>query len=243
MCIYAPIPQRVYIYLYLYLHFPKTDLGPWRRVGSTLRRRSLRLFVSVQRFGMKNQECLALLYGRLCVLQCVGVCCRCVASVLQACCSVVQCGAERSALWYEELGVVCPALWYTLCVAVYCSVLECVTVRCSVLQVCGKCVASVLQCVQRFGTRSQGSLSCFTVHVVCCSVLQCKLHCAVVCCSVLQRVACVLQPVASVLQLWCKYIAVCSVLWHEQSGVFCLALWCTLCVAVCCSVLQCTTVC
>jgi len=73
----------------------------------------------------------------------------------------------------------------TVCVAVYCSVLQCIAVCCSVLQcvaVCwlgkvGLCLQSVLLCV------------CCRV---CCSVLQCVavccsvLQCVAVCCSVLQ---------------------------------------------------------
>ena len=101
-----------------------------------------------------------------------------------------------------------------------CSVLQCVAVRCSVLQtyihtwhlvlqsvaVC----SSVLQCVQCVADVHTHSASCVAV---CCSVLQC----VAVCCSVLHCVADI----------------------HTHS-VSCVAVCCSVlqCVAVCCSVLQ-----
>jgi len=97
------------------------------------------------------------------VIQCVAVCCRCVAvcySVLKCvavCCSVLQCmcGKDSRVRGHPQLGVL-------QCVAVCCSVLQHIAAYCSVLQciaVCCKCIAvccSVLQCI-----------------TVCCSVLQC----------------------------------------------------------------------
>jgi len=92
-----------------------------------------------------------------------------------------------------------------------------VAARCSVLQVCCKCVASVLllaanqpfqseSCpLSRITASGHGRGSCHAT--MCCSVLQC----VAVCCSLLQHVA-----------------VCCSLLQH---------------VAVCCSVLQCVAVC
>jgi len=77
---------------------------------------------------------------RVCVLQCVAVCC----SVLQcvaACCSVLQCVAVRCSLFLGLLSVFLQVLRVCVlqCVAMCCSVLQCVAACCSVLQ----CVAVV----------------------------------------------------------------------------------------------------
>ena len=299
--IYTPIPQLVYTYLYLFFHFAKTDSTclyifvciftfSTTRFGSLAPSgehfaQALSSFVR-ERSALWHEEsgvsCPASRYTLCVAVYCsmLQVCCKCVASVLQCgavCCSVVRCVAERSVFWHEESGVACPELWYTLCVAVYCSVLECVAAHCvasvwqvcrncvaNVLQVCCKCVAvcckcvaSVLQCVASvlqvccsvFSALAQRVRGLFPalLYMLCvavyCSVCCIVLHYVAVCCSVLQRVASVLQPVASVLQLCSKYIAERSALWHEESGIFCPALWYTLCVAVYCSELQCTAVC
>jgi len=145
---------------------------------------------------------------------------------------------ERSALWHEESGVSCPASRYTLCVAVYCSM----------LQVCCKCVASVLQCgavccsvVRCVAERSvfwheESGVACpelwYTLCVaVYCSVLECV---AAHCVASVRQVCC--KCVANVLQMCCKCVA--SVL---QMCCKCVAsvLQCVASVLqVCCSVLQ-----
>ena len=122
-------------------------------------------------------------------------------------CAMAMCASMRSG---DRRSAVRSARYW--CVAVYYRVLQCVAVRCSVLDLeiavvpyevlgtdvlqCAAMYCSVLQCI-----------------AVCCSVLQC----AAVCCSVLQCVA-----------------ECCSV-WQ------CIAVHCSVlrCVAVCCSVLQC----
>jgi len=74
------------------------------------------------------------------------------------------------------------------CVAVCCSVLQCVA---GVLQVCCKCVAvccSVLQCVAVYCSVLQCIAVCFSALqcvALCCNVLQC----VTACCSVLQCAA------------------------------------------------------
>ena len=115
------------------------------------------------------------------------------------------------------------------CVAVCCSVLQCVTKQSTTtrhtrpvtnLKSSVTHQKSVLQCVAVW-------CSVLQCVAVCCSVLQCVvvycnvLQCVAVCCSVLQSVA----ECCSVLQ--CAAVC-CSVL---------------RCVAVCCSVLQCVAVC
>jgi len=80
------------------------------------------------------------------VLQCVAVCCRCVADVF-----------EDSVLMLQYAAVCCSVLQWLQCVALCCDVLQYVTVCYSVLQCADIAVCcSVLQCV-----------------AVCCSVLQC----------------------------------------------------------------------
>jgi len=146
------------------------------------------------------------------VLQCVAVCCMCVACVLHVCCGVLHCVAVRcSVLQCGAIGlrnkeeVVCSCMC-TYLVAVYCSecvavsVLQCDAVCCSVLQCVAVC-CSVLQYVA-VGPRQKIEVECsrMCIHVstaccrllVCCSVLQCVAVCcsvlqsAAVCCSVLQ---------------------------------------------------------
>jgi len=91
---------------------------------------------------------------------------------------------------------VCNITWPLQCVAVCCSVLQGVAVRCSALQ-CVKCVAvccSMLQCRPQRCAISPGldSSSSASYHT---SVLQCVaacctvLQCVALCCSVLQCVA------------------------------------------------------
>jgi len=99
---------------------------------------------------------------------------------------------------------VCNITWPLQCVAVCCSVLQGVAVRCSALQ-CVKCVAvccSMLQCRPQRCAISPGldSSSSASYHTsvlqcvaACCTVLQCValccsvLQCVAVCCSVLQQ--------------------------------------------------------
>ena len=122
--------------------------------------------------------CVAVRYN---ALQCVTV-----LQHVAACCSVLYC--------YRSLTLSCftrssgnKLFQFTL----HCSVLQCVVVRCSVLQVC----CSILQCVavrQKFDTFLIRQIVWkYTLPIqipclaVCCSVLQC----VAVCCSVLQCVA------------------------------------------------------
>ena len=110
--------------------------------------------------------------------------------------------------------------------------LQCVAVRCSVLQ-------CVLQCVAVWAAVSSASLHLGFVYLLpllhlCCSVLQCVAvccsvsQCVAVCCSVLQCVAVCCSVHTSALSIFClsyTYFTVCCK--------------CVLqCVAVCCSVLQ-----
>jgi len=106
------------------------------------------------------------------------------------------------------------------CVAVCCSMLQCVSVRTHCSKNHSKCSDIshhfITQCIAVLAHASYPS----TPPQLVCSVLQC----VAVCCSVLQRVA----VCCSVLQRIAPY---CSVL---QCNALC-------CVAVCCRVLQCVT--
>ena len=103
------------------------------------------------------------------------VCCRCVADVLQMCCSVVL---IRSSTWQDIKG------WSTSSVLqICCSVLQCVAVCCSVLQCVAACCKDLLCVAVRFSVL-QGVAGCCCVLqrvAACCSVLQ---HVAA-CCSIL----------------------------------------------------------
>jgi len=158
------------------------------------------------------------------VLQCVAVCCRVLQSVntqknlLERACHVTIFSKEPFCLWSRnpklQLG---PK-------KLPCSMLQCVSVCCSVLQYAAVC-CSMLQCV-----------------LVCCSVLQY----AAVCCSMLQYVAvrfsmlqyvavcCIMLQYVSVCCSAFQYVEVrCSIL--QYVAVCCSAFQY---VAVCCSMLQ-----
>jgi len=165
------------------------------------------------------------------VLQCVAMCCsvlQCVASadlhyapLLGTCAYTFTCICNTLQHHCNAFVVHCSGDYLpflsTQCFAVFCSVLKCVLVCCSMFQFVAvvinvtypPSVRIVLQCV-----------------AVCCSVVQC----VAVCCSVLQCVAVccsVLQCVAAVMSVTCPSL-VRSVLQ---------------CVAGCCSVLQCVAGC
>jgi len=183
---------------------------------------------------------------------------------MNACCSVVQCGAaccvhmERPAVrgTCQNRPINICALQCGAVCCVCCSVLMCVVIsRLSTIELPTRVGANVLRCV-----------------AVCCSVLQCVAVCGSVLplyhmtyrhgafvrvrCSVLQRVAAycsVLQRIA----VWCselQCVAVCCSVWHcvtsLRSNVPSRRVRASVlqhvavlqCVAVCCSVLQCGAV-
>jgi len=152
----------------------------------------------------------------------------------------------RQRLW-RCVAVCCSVLQCVQCVAVCCSVfgvLHWVAVCCNVLQWVAVCcsVFGVLQC-------AVWKITIVEVHI---SVLQCVAVCCSVCCSVLysllQCVRCV-AVCCSALLLGCSMlqcVAVCSsVLCGRWWFWWCASLCCSVlqCVAVCCSVLQCVAVC
>ena len=100
------------------------------------------------------------------------------------------------------------------CVAVCCSVLQSVGVRCIALQRIAECVASVAVCCR---VRCSVNL---------CSACERARDCVAVRCSVLQRIA-----------TWCSALQRIT---GRITRVCCSVLQC---VAVCCSVLQCVAVC
>jgi len=141
--------------------------------------------------------------------------CRRVSQCAAVFCSVWQCFAERNAY----LSTISASQ------RTYQSVLQCVTVCCSVLQYVAahwtedlpKCIAlccSVSQCVAVHRIVLQRVAVCRSAFALCCSVLQCF----AVCCNVLQCDA---------------YLSARS----SSAGD------CSHCIAVCCSVLQCVAVC
>jgi len=145
-------------------------------------------------------------------------------SVLQyvaVCCSVVATSTYRAI--GASRGKVTAICMCTFCVAVRCSVLQCVAVCCSVLQF--RCNVYI-PCHRRRKRRRH-----CTMHVLCCSVLQC----VAVCCSVLQCVAVLLQRARTVPSAPQEAKTLrCSV---ENATL------CTCCVVVRCSMLQCVAVC
>jgi len=128
-------------------------------------------------------------------------CCRCVAGVLQVCCS------EWTPPSWPAISVDSQNCSVVQCVA---GVLQCAAVCCSILQR----VTGVLQCTVVYCSVLQYAAG---VLQVCCSVLQC----AAVCCSVLQYAAGVLQVccrcVASLLQVC--YMCVAGVLQCVDNAV------------------------
>jgi len=112
------------------------------------------------------------------------------------------------------------------CVAVCCSVLQCVAVRYSLASASlGQCVAVLCN----FASASFGR----SVAVSCSA-----LPCVVVCHSVLQPGCCIFRMVfCNVLQCWQCVAACCNML--QCAAVCCSVLQC---VAVCCSVFQCVAV-
>jgi len=136
------------------------------------------------------------------------------------------------------------------CVAVFCSVSQCVPGCCSVAAVCCDVVDHLRLPLMPLCVMTP-ALQCVAV---CCSVLQCVavccsvLQCVAVCCSVLQRVA----VCCSVLQCGCSsaplsmsrcvmtHVLQCAAVCCSVAAVCCTA---RQCVAVCCSVLQCAAVC
>jgi len=167
------------------------------------------------------------------------------------CCSVLQ--------WQFGvfvLGTVPLHTWQ--CVAVCCSVMQCVAVplfwvlchftRGSMLQCVAVC-CSVLQCLCCvYCATSHGVLDCF--HSECCSVLQCVavccsvLPCVAVCCSMLRCVevplfVCTVPLHTVCLTVFIQSVAVCCRVLQCLCSGYCA----TSHLAVCCSVLQCVAVC
>jgi len=104
-------------------------------------------------------------------MQCMIVCCRCVA----VCCSVLKC------------FVVCCSAFY--CVAGCCRVLLCVAVCCSMLQRVAACCSILL--IRSSARQDIKEWSTSSVLQICCSVLQCVAVCCryvAACCSVLQYI-------------------------------------------------------
>ena len=135
------------------------------------------------------------------------------------------------------------------CVAVYCSVSQCVAVCCIVLKrkrrcvqctMCSVYVPRTFICVS-FNVSVAVLLQCIAMcyRVVCCSVLQCVAAKETVCSEYIPPLfVCVSSNVSvAVCQLQC--VAVCC------STLQCVAVCCSVlqCIAVCCSVLQCVAVC
>jgi len=114
----------------------------------------------------------------------------------------------------------------TSCVAVCCSFLQCVAVRCIHFEVC----CSVLQCLTCMRKKQYNHSENTHEH----RVLQCVAVCVAVCCSVLQ---CVAVPPSYTKR------AIASTRVHRK--ISCVAVCCSVlqCVAVCCSVLQRAEVC
>jgi len=124
------------------------------------------------------------------------------------------------------------------CVAVCCNVLQCVAVRCNVLQCVAMC-CSVLQCVAVWVHDVFIRVAFIHVRVaVCCSVLQC----VAVCSSVIRT--CGIHT-CQVSHVWMSHaLTVHSHSYMNARHLYVCGTWrlwvcAVLCVAVCCSVLQC----
>jgi len=135
-------------------------------------------------------------------LQCVAVCCRDILTLHHTAGAVPQHILEEMLRLMTQGAVATRPHSLSLsprCVAVCCSVLQCVAlchiVCCSVLQSPHACtlalsVPGVLQCVAVCCSVLHCLLQCVALSIaVCCSVLQRVVVCCIVCCSVLQCVA------------------------------------------------------
>jgi len=190
------------------------------------------------------------------VLQCVAVCCT-------SRCSGCGCGAGArlcaggSSSLLKSRGPVCVAVFCSvsqrvtvmrwreqltseiLRAVVCCSVLQCVAVCCSVLQgVAGCC--SVLQLASEI-LRAVVCCSVLQYVAVCCSVLSCV---AVCCSSRLKSRGHVCCRVLQYVAVYCSVlscVAVCCSSRLKSCGPLYVAVYCTMlqCIAVCCHVLQC----
>jgi len=127
------------------------------------------------------------------VVQCVALCCCFVLQCCAVCTSHIRGINVSIQVRLLQCGTVCFSV-LLLCVAVVCSVhllhpwqqcfntSTCVAVCCSVLQCVAVCCCSVLQCCAVCNTRIRADNTSIQVHVlqcvaVCCSVLQCCAVC------------------------------------------------------------------
>jgi len=156
------------------------------------------------------------------------------------CCRAANSSHLSEQRWRSSRNLALLGFYHHQCIAVYCSVLQCVVVlQCNpacTVEICCRWL-SIIQSV------------CYSIMLVCCNLLKCivvcfnALQCFVVCCRVTLRnlSSLALTHLISVLVLHCEFPAPCKMLLCKIQKLAIIVVLSPLsgqCVTVCCSMLQ-----